>query len=389
VCFDGPVVGSGGFEQPYVMLSSGSYEQDKAFYLLTIFESDPSLLAALAADPIIGPIATSHDMLARDAPSSCGSDVACYTAALEWSTADVQAVADELPVALAGELPMLAATHLRPSGTFALYAGGSDAALLSAAWTNTAATLNGTYGAYAATLDAASLDMVVSGVIAKNPDPMPFFAPLLQVDLAALVAEGRDEATLYDPLAGGENAAAVARIPTVDWSAYPYTVILVPGQGPPTLATPLDPEGQERCDIAVQRFQAGYAPFLAVSGGHVHPDLTPYCEALEMKQYLMTTKGVPESAILVDPYARHTDTNVRDVSRLLYRYGIPTDRPALVTSDLLQSLEIGNPAGAFDTEAQTGIFYLPYRVLAAISPYDSCLLPSPISLTAGDDPLDP
>jgi hypothetical protein len=145
------------------------------------------------------------------------------------------------------------------------------------------ATLNATYGGYAATLDGASLETVVSGVIAKNPDPMPFFTPLLEVDLAALLAQGRNGATLYEPLAEGENAAAIARIPTVDWSAYPYTVILVPGEGPPTLATPLDPAGQLRCEIAAQRYQAGYAPFLAVSGGHVHPDHTPYCEAIEMK----------------------------------------------------------------------------------------------------------
>jgi hypothetical protein len=103
----------------------------------------------------------------------------------------------------------------------------------------------------------------------------------------------------------------------------------------------------------------------------------------------MTTKGIPDSAILVDPYARHTDTNIRNVSRELYRYGIPTNRPALVTSDLFQSLEIGYPMGAFDMEAEGGIFYFPYRVLTSISPYDACLLPSPITLTGGDDPLDP
>jgi hypothetical protein len=133
VCFDGAAVSSGGFESSYVMLSSGSYEQDEAFYLLTILDSEPSLLAALAKDPILGPIASSHDMKARNATSSCGSNVACYATALEWTTADIQAVASELPTALASELPALAASHLRPSGMFALYAGGSDAELLSRA----------------------------------------------------------------------------------------------------------------------------------------------------------------------------------------------------------------------------------------------------------------
>src|SRR6202008_3790505 len=44
--------------------------------------------------------------------------------------------------------------------------------------------------------------------------------------------------------AQGENAAAVARIPTVDWSAYPYTVMLVPGEGAPQLATRVEPAGK-------------------------------------------------------------------------------------------------------------------------------------------------
>jgi hypothetical protein len=389
-CTSAPAVDAGGFSASYVLLSSGSVQQDKAYYLLTVFQSDPALLAAFDADPVIAAIASSHDALLRGAVASCGSDVACYTSALELGESDVQAIAGELPAALGGLLPSLAATQMRPSGVFALFAGGTDGALVSAAWTDTAAALNATFDAYAATLDPAALQDVVSSVIAENPQPMQFFAPLLQVALGALVAQDRDEATLYEPLATGENSAAIAAIPSVDWSAYPYTVILVPGQGPPSLGIPLDPEGQARCDLAAVRFFARYAPFVALSGGHVHPDRTPYCEALEMKQYMMTAKGIPESAILVDPYARHTTTNIRNVSRELFRYGIPVDRPALVTSDVLQSLEIGYPAGLFDMDAESTLFYLPYRALVPLTPNDTCLLPSPISLTGnGRDPLDP
>jgi DUF218 domain len=389
-CTAAPAVDAGGFSASYVMLSSGSYQQDKAFYLLTIFQSDPAVLAAFAADPVLGPIATTHDMLLRSAPATCGTDAACYANALEFTDAETQAIAAALPTALAALLPTLAATHLRPSGTFALFAGGTDDALVSAAWTDTVAALADSFGGYATSLDPTALQGVVSAVIADNPQPMPFFAPLLQVVLGALIAQDRDEATLYEPLATGENAAALAALPGVDWSTYPYSVILVPGQGPATLADPLDPEGQARCDLAAVRFAAKYAPFVAVSGGHVHPDRTPYAEALEMKQYLMTAKGIPESAILVDPYARHTTTNLRNVSRELFRYGLPTDKPALVTSDLLQSLEVGYPTGLFDMDSESTLFYLPYRALVPLTQNDTCLLPSPISLTGnGRDPLDP
>src|SRR5580700_6746699 len=100
-----------------------------------------------------------------------------------------------------------------------------------------------------------------------------------------------------------------------------------------------------------------------------------------MKQYLMTMKGIPESAILVDPYARHTTTNLRNVSRELFRYGLPVDRPALVTSDIFQSLELSYPATPFDVSSESTLFYLPYRALTPLSPNDTCLLPSPITLT--------
>ncbi len=389
-CTSAPGIDSGGFSPSYTMLSSGSDEQDKAFYLLTIFESDPAVLAAFAADPILAALSQKYDAQLRSAPATCGSSVACYGDAIELSATDTQTIATELPVALATVLPQLALGHLRPSGLFALFAGGTDAALLSAAWSDTAAALAASYGGYAATLDATSLSSVVSGVIADNPDPMPFFAPLLQVVLAALIAQDRDEATLYDPLADGENMAALAAVPSTDWAAFPYTVILVPGQGPTTLSTPLDVLGQARCDLAAARFAAKYAPFVALSGGHVHPDRTPYCEAIEMKQYMMTMYGIPESAILVDPYARHTTTNIRNVSRELFRYGIPVDRPALVTSDIFQSVELSQHPGVLDMNAESTLFYLPYRALLGISPNDTCLLPSPITLTGnGRDPLDP
>ena len=389
-CLSAPPVDSGGFSPSYAMLSSGSDEQDKAFYLLTVFSSDTSVMGALAADSTLAMISQSKDGLLRGSPATCGTDVACYTSALELTAADIQAIATELPAALASVLPGLAATELRPSGVFALFAGGTDEALVSAAWNDTAAALNASFAGYGATLDGSQLASVVSNVIAANPDPMPFFAPLLQVVLGSLITGNDDEATLYDPLADGENKAALEALPSVNWAAYPYTVILVPGQGPTSLSTPLDPLGQARCDLAAIRLAAKYAPYVALSGGHVHPAGTPYCEALEMKQYMMTVKGIPESAILVDPYARHTTTNIRNVSRELYRYGLPVDRPALVTTDIFQSVEVSQHPGLLDMNSESTLFYLPYRALVALTPNDTCLLPSPLTLTGNSrDPLNP
>jgi hypothetical protein len=59
---------------------------------------------------------------------------------------------------------------------------------------------------------------------------------------------------------------------------------------------------------------------------------TPFNEAIEMKKYVMEKFKIPEKSILVEPYARHTTTNFRNTARLVFRYGIPADLKALVTS---------------------------------------------------------
>jgi uncharacterized SAM-binding protein YcdF (DUF218 family) len=41
-----------------------------------------------------------------------------------------------------------------------------------------------------------------------------------------------------------------------------------------------------------------------------------------MKHDLIARLGIPAAAILVDPHARHTTTNMRNAARLLYRYGM-------------------------------------------------------------------
>ncbi len=127
--------------------------------------------------------------------------------------------------------------------------------------------------------------------------------------------------TRYEPLVTSENQKALAALATIDWKAFPFAAILVPGLGPVTLDTPLSEGGRLRCDYARARFDKKLAPLIVLSGGHVHPDRTPYSEAIEMKKYLRA-QGVPESALLVDPHARHTTTNLRNVGRILLRAGV-------------------------------------------------------------------
>jgi hypothetical protein len=375
----------------YVLPESGSIEQDKAFFLATLLRADAALLTGLGADPTLAAISQDRDDRIRAAPDQCVEDVACYTQALGWSAAEAQAAADALEAHLAasGELAAFAA-DMRASGRFALHAMEGDGALVDVAFRDLAIALGKTFGDEASALGGAAIHDVVAAVVAGHPAPFSFFEPLLAVDLAALAADMRDEGARYEPLEEGENAAALAHIPGIDWEKFPFTVILVPGLGPTSLDVALSPGGQARADLGAQRFAAGIAPLIAVSGGHVHPDRTPYSEAIEMKKYLRDTHGIPEEAILVDPHARHTTTNLRNVSRLLYRHGVPVDRPLLVTSDWGQSIYIGYWKGMFGPRCMEELGYLPWRSLVSISENDACMVPVAVSLHGdGRDPLDP
>jgi len=375
----------------YVSPASPSVQQDKAFFLATLLRADATLLADLVADTTLAAMSNDRDARLREAPAMCADDVACHAEALGWTAADAASAAAAIHSVLAanGQLATFA-KDMRASGRFALHATLDDGALVETSFRDLVTALRVTFGQQASSLGGPALRDVVEAVAAAHPAPFAFFEPLLEVDLAALTADDRDEAARYEPLDQGENAKTLAHIPSIDWAAFPFTVILVPGQGPTTADVPLAPNGQTRSDLAAQRFAAGIAPLIALSGGHVHPDRTPYSEAIEMKKYLIESHGIPQDAILVDPHARHTTTNLRNVTRLLHRHGVPTDRALLVTSDFGQSIYIGYWHGELGPRCQEELGYLPWRSLVPISDTDACMVPVAVSLHAdGRDPLDP
>lgn len=230
---------------------------------------------------------------------------------------------------------------------------------------------------------------VIAVVLADDMESLDLcFSPSLQFALHLMEANWRDEAGRFEPMHLGENAAAFRRIPGIDWPGYPYTVIVVPGAGNDRPGVPLSPGSRLRNELAARRYHAGQAPLIIVSGGFVHPNQTPYAEAIEMKRSLMKDFGIPEEAILIDPHARHTTTNIRNAARLMYRYGVPTDRPGLITTDIYQSRAIASPAFAERCSRELG--YQPHELLRRISPSDLEFLPMIESLHADAiEPLDP
>jgi hypothetical protein len=378
------------FSPTYTTLSSGSYVEDKGFYFVTILQEQAAVLADLLMDPTLQSESTTRDASLRNAATTCAGDATCVGTALTFAPADITSIGQAIGARLqsSGNLATVVTSNMRPSGAFNANASLDDVALVEAAWSDTTSWLNEAYSAYAPELTSTQIQAAIAQVVAQNPQPMPFFLPAMASVLAILTADDRDNAAEDEPLAQGENAAVVANIPTIDFTKYPYTFLVVPGIGPTDTTTTLSYGSQNHADMAADRYNAGWAPLFALTGGRVHPDRTTYSEALEMKTYLMTVWGIPENVIMVDPYARHTTTNIRNVSRLAFRYGVPTTVQALIVSDEGQTLTIDSPGFLGTCITEMGL--VPWREVVQLSLTDTCFIPSVITLQQnGEDPLDP
>ena len=386
LCVPGAPLDWRGVDPAYVPLSAGpttiDHVQDKAWYVFTVLQQYPQARTALLADAGIAAIAQAREDRLRQA-STCATGPGCVPAAVAWLPDEITGVAALTADVLAKT--DVAAVHLRKSGRFVRDSAKSDRDLIAAAVTEGLQLLQQNYQNYAA--GRQDLGTALQAIADKHPDKLLFFEPLLWATLDGLRAAKQDQAGRDEPLADGENKAALARLKTIDWSQWRFTVILGPGWGPDDPQTALSQNGQDHCDIEAERWKAGLAPFILLSGGHVHPSAdTPYSEALEMKKYLMAAHQVPENAIIVDPHARHTTTNLRNTSRQLLRYGFPPEKPALISTDTLQAFYIIH----LDVRCNDELGYLPYRGMTGLAPNDDCFFPA-IDALQGDarDERDP
>ena len=301
------------------------------------------------------------------------------------------------------EFKKLVRKDMRPSGAFIKYSQRPDSEMLVAAWKDAANGINRVLSVYGLgknpfykDIDRVSFDVSSEGYrglvkaklaeIELGSDAL-FFEPTLNFALKLLEANQRDEAGRYEPLEEGENKATVQDLKNISWNDYPYAFILVLGSGPPA-GLNLSKIAAKRADQGAQLFLEHSAPLIILSGGHVHPMQTPFNESIEMKKYLMEKFKIPEKSILIDPYARHTTANFRNAARLAFRYGIPNERKALVTSSA-DHITIVTKEG-FRTRCATELGYFPMEFITRVSPVAAEFKPSVASLFFdANDPLDP
>lgn len=162
-----------------------------------------------------------------------------------------------------------------------------------------------------------------------------------------------------------------------------WDVILVPGY------TPLDqvyaeqalhPITKERLLRAVIEFEQAHAPFILVSGGNVHPDNTPFNEALQMKRFL-TDGGFPEERVFIEPCAQHSHTNLRNSARLMLSAGLTRavittsadqamyfTRARTTTFELRQMTDFGYVVGMMSRLDEHRLNFVPYAQTFQLGP---------------------
>ncbi len=389
----------------YKLVSGNDWVKAKNYYLLTLLEQDKTAGALLRADAELASLSRKKVEALNSSLSQC-KDGLCLPAQLKLSTEDISLVSSRLSALYKADnaLDKLVKEHLMPSGTYINLGAKSPTELLVKAWEQDAAAVNHTIEVYAEgkkpnypQIDSISFDVKkksyytlmydCSSKVAQEMGDKPlFFQPALNAALTYLEVNERRNAADHEPMATTANRAAAEHVKLVKWANYPYSHILVPGAGPDNLTTPLSGEGMLRCKFAARQYFAGKAPFVVVSGGAVHPFKTKYNEAVEMRRYMINTLHLPAYAVIIEPHARHTTTNLRNDVRIAFRYGMPMTKPALIVTDRYQNDFIMN----MDKRCMAEMGFVPYKLGKRLS--DTALEFYPV-ITAlqidADEPMDP
>jgi hypothetical protein len=396
-----------GPDPKYQMLYADNYVSSKNYYFLNLLNQVKPLKALVEKDEVLSKINNTKRQEIQQAGKDCGNDLSCLVKAMQFSDSQIKEIGARL-VSLyrnENELSKLVRQHIIPSGHYGLFANLAPKEMLKKAWEQDAKAVNHTIAVYAGgkkpnypNIDSLSytvtskgyMELITASVnlsLAQTMDNEMFFVPSLLFALQSLELDERNQIADFEPMEKTVNRAAFEHGKKVNWNNYKYSVILVPGAGPDKDGVALSGGGMLRCRLAVLQYKKGVAPFIMVSGGAVHPYKTKFNEALEMKKYLMETLNIPEHAILMEPHARHTTTNMRNASRLIFRYGFPMEKPAITSTLKSQSYYITDTV-LQRSEKELG--YRPYKNGQRLSDTEAEFYPLAISLQLDfDEPMDP
>ena len=396
-------------DQKYSLVKTESYVQSSNYYLLTLFEKLPEINKLLTKDAELAKIAAAKKNYMATSLKECGNNIDCYLGKVRFSKEEIQFIGERLLqlYATSRELKSMVKNHLIPSGCYVNLAATDDGDMLKKAWEQDARAVNfalAVYGDRSRKPNYPSIDSISFNVRSKDYHYVLydcsntvledvkksglFFMPTMDYALRVIEVNDRNRAADYEPMERNCNKLAFERIKTIQWQNYKYSVILVPGEGPEVREEALSGIGMLRCRVAAYRWKEGFAPFIVVSGGKAHPYRTKFCEAEEMKKYLMEVMHVPQNVIIMEPHARHTTTNMRNCARLIFRYGLPMDKPCITSTTMEQSYYITDQEMQDRCKQELG--YSPYSNGKRLSETEAEFFPSVASLQIDEDePMDP
>lgn len=388
-------------------VSPDSVMKNKLFYFFEVLNSETKIKQLIEENELLKEIYTEQITRTTSSQQRCNSG-RCYAEALCWTDREIEKAGTALISILEkNEKRQSIIKNLKESRHYNLFHDLNDTAFIRTVWEYNAQGINRIFRIYLggnppkryAAIDSISckqddprfvqrVDSIMTAVTTpfKDRSSLSFFELSLKIAPAILNINGRDEVARYEPLTAGYNSEAFMAVKNIDWSLYKYSVLLVPGFGPEKEGVRIHEKGITRCKMAAERFKSGLAPLIIVSGGHVYPFRTPFSEAVEMRRYLIEELDIPKEAVIIEPHARHTTTNIRNATRLLYRFDIPDTLPGLVVTDAAQVNMIKNLASRCIRE----LGYVPYKNVNVLNENEVEFTPSTQALQINlEDVLDP
>ena len=348
----------------------------KIFPFFIAVSTNPSVRELLENDAVLRQLSTHRQQRLKNALQYC-AEPGCFADSIKWNEADRTQTGNRLVELFANDFSFRnLMSELRRKNFYSATAVDQDSGFVRSAWNSSVTALNYIFDVYLAgrppvyvkidsisfqkndPLFASAVQQLLAGASKRNKDDKIIWSSSMATAITLLQLNGRDEAARYEPLNSGYNKAPFKNIKKINWSKYTYSMILVPGLGPEQPGVAIDPGGIKRCIAGAAAYRDGLAPFIVVSGGHVHPFKTPFNEAVEMKNYLVNELGIPERAVFIEPHARHTTTNLRNANRMVYRFGMDESKPILIVTDASQAAYI---TGGMAKTSMRDLGYLPYR----------------------------
>ncbi|WP_104809954.1 YdcF family protein [Polaribacter filamentus] len=341
------------FNANYDLIWSDSKVKDRNFHLLTIIEQIQTISKVIESDVVFSNYLKTSQARLRAVSEASNPTAQSYANALKFSENEITALSENFKelVKKSRVLHNMVKEHMGPSGAFQQFSEVTNSyRVIQLAFVEAAHGINNIIDVYAAgqdpkypEIDKVSFDVNSAAYLSKLKTEVDalnqanhklFFQPFLKFALRVLALNNRDEAGRYYPLEDGENKATIEYIKTINWNEYEYALALALGDGPnePNDLPNISIGGMRNADQAVELYQQGRVPLIMLSGGHVKPFQVEYSEGIEMKKYIIDKYSILENRILVETQARHTTTNMRNTGRLIFRYGIPSNKKSVVTS---------------------------------------------------------